>query len=214
MIVLKLKFSLLILVVIFISRYNSIASLPELESLTPPTIISLPQTFSYGGTNSGYFDIDGDESWDLRFYFDGDDLFKVSCSWGSSIIANSGGNMINLLPSGTGISLTAPTGLSWLTWGVIAKWSTGFPFSPTKGYVGVNFGSGSDMYYGWANVEINHEDETVTVKSVGYNEIPDAPVLAGAGDPFGSTVPIPFIASAVAMVLAGAGIVYRRKRKK
>lgn len=213
----------MLVIAAFLMSYSAKAALPDLAiATTPPTMITLPQTFSYEGTSSGYIDIDDNTQWDFRFEFSGADDFYISAYSGAYVLVNSGNYMVELLTSGTSIAPTAPTGNLWYSGSTIAHWvsSFGSPLNSThsdgvtQGYMGVKFYKGSNVHYGWLNIEIDDDNQTVTVKSKGYNETPDAPVMAGAGDPFGSTVPIPFIASAVAMVLAGAGIVFRRKQKK
>ncbi len=214
----------MLVIAAFLMSYSAKAALPDLAIVsTPPAMITQPQLFSYSGTQSGYIDFDENSVWDVYLHYSGSYVFYITANTGGNILENNNDNMCEFFPFGTSFGVTPPVNTDWEDWTVLLAdwWANTSPTldathqgGATSGYIGVEFLSGSNTHYGWLNIDIDNTNQTVDLRSWGYNETPDAPVLAGAGDPFGSTVPIPFIASAVAMVLAGAGIVYRRKRKK
>ncbi len=195
------------------------AELPSLELVVPT---ELPQTFSYEGVYNGYIDIDGDEMWDYHVWFTGSypgsKYFSISGYSGNSFLKNTGIHRLEILPGGTSIGSAAPSGTEWYSsTNNIAFWDS-WVNPPTsthadginQGYLGLYFNG----MYGWLNVEIDDANQTVTLKSSGYNETSGEPATAGLGDPFASTVPVPFIASALVLLATGAGVVWRRKRKK
>jgi len=86
-------------------------------------------------------------------------------------------------------------------------WANGL----NKGYVAVQFFIGSQLYYGWLNVEVDPNTMWFKINSSGYASAPSTPIPAGLNDPF--AVPVPLIASILGMGLIGGGIVLRRRRK-
>lgn len=89
-----------------------------------------------------------------------------------------------------------------------STWANGL----NKGYVGVLFYVGSQLYYGWLNVEIDPNQMWVKVYSSGYASAPSTPVPAGLNDPY--AVPVPLIASILGFGLIGGGVIARKRRKK
>ncbi len=189
----------------------------ELPQLTTPAYVDLPQTFSNNDVSYGYIDIDGDEIYDYYVTYSGSNNFYISGNSGSMILRNSGDYMVELLNYGATIGPTPLLAeLDWYNGSTIARWN--MPVAPptsthsdgvNQGYIGLSFGG----QYGWLNVSIDDDNQTVTLSSSGYDNTGN-PTTAGLGDPLASTVPVPFIASALGLLAIGAGVVLRRKRKK
>lgn len=198
---------------IMLMVFTAKAKLPELTAAP----LELPQTFSYSGQSSGYIDLDVDNNADFCVYYSGSSSFYIDSYTSGSfrLIKNTENSMAELLETGVVIGSTTPTGTEWSNWSKIAHWGVTPPTAThadgtTQGYIGFQLESGN---YGWINVSIDDVNQTVTLASSGYDPSGSS-TTAGLGDPLGSTVPVPFIASALAFLALGVGIVSRRKRKK
>jgi len=88
-----------------------------------------------------------------------------------------------------------------------SSWANGV----NKGYIGVQFYIGSQLYYGWLNLEIDPNLMWFKINSAGYASTPLTPVPAGLNDPY--AVPVPIIASLLGLGLIGGGVVVRKRRK-
>jgi len=78
----------------------------------------------------------------------------------------------------------------------------------THGYLGMTFGDGTTTYYGWAEISIS-SNGSVTIYSVGYNDLAGASIVTG--------VPEPSESAALAGLLAGSAAAFgaiRRRRNK
>jgi hypothetical protein len=125
---------------------------------------------------------------------------------------------VNILPQGTPIEATPPVGSYW-TYSDRIAWNNDFtapaptaPFFDTPdGYIGVEFYIGGQLHYGWIQVSVNNAAPSVTLgEPHAYASAPGSPILAGAG----GVVPVPIIASVFGFLAIGAGLYFRRKRKK
>lgn len=88
-----------------------------------------------------------------------------------------------------------------------SSWATGV----NSGYIGIQFYIGSQLYYGWLNLEIDPNMMWFKINSAGYPSTPSTPVPAGLNDPY--AVPVPIIASLLGLGLIGGGVVVRKRRK-
>jgi hypothetical protein len=208
------------LVLMFFAFKNAHASLPELQ--IPPTITP-PHTFSYAGSQSGLINMNNDGNYDFHMYFSGPFGMFIYPASGNHILKESSNSYGTMLPFGTNIGATPPSGSVWETYSQLCYFPQA-PVSPNltashlngvnSGYLGVSYYSSGDLYYGWINIEIDNDDETVTVWSVGSGEAPSAAASAGLGDPYGPTaVPIPLIASIAGFLIIGTSLLIRRKKK-
>jgi hypothetical protein len=83
-------------------------------------------------------------------------------------------------------------------------------FAPgDTGYIGLRFQIGADSYYGWANLTLNG-DYTVTLNTLGYEDVANAPSHVGPGGPAG----VPDKTNSLALLAIGAaGLVAFRSRQ-
>jgi hypothetical protein len=228
------------MIVALVLGFTAKASLPELGIYIPPTPTALPFTVS-NSNYSGYIDVDNDGNIDFSVFFSGTGSYGTCYmnTYNSSnmiILENemlptapvanpplteySGTPFTSILQQGTSISTVAPTGSYWGNWGhVSSNWGNyGAPLQASyvdgerDGYIGVHYSGTAGLMYGWLHVQIAQDGSSVTFLSVGSASSSGSAAVAGLGDPY--AVPVPLIASIFGFGLIGAGVWFKRKRKK
>lgn len=215
----KKIYSITLFSLIMFLTLNLSAQLPELE---------LPHTFPDDG-QEGTFDLNGDGDADIIVsYFslsDGDDYSVLLNLYNSNmVVVEDGGRYSSLLNEGTPIDSIAPSGSDWVYGHAMLA---GAPISSPgpqvaltdtyqdgvyEGFIGLKINdSVQNGHYGWLQVDIDDDNQKVTLGSATLAEAHDTAILAGAS---GDIVPVSIIASLFGFFAIGTGLLYRRKRKK
>jgi len=170
-----------------------------------------------GGTSS-IWDVDGDGISEFSLYKHANHLdFRISNSGGSALIAIfASSSSVNALNSSFNVGPT----LASNAWGATSLFtlimdSSGTIGSPFSGFgqgdnfFGFRFNKGGDMHYGYAVVNFDSPNETVTISRWAYNNVADgiAHVEAITANP--SAVPGP-----IGLAGLAAGAAWTRKLRR
>jgi hypothetical protein len=133
-------------------------------------------------------------------------------------LTKSNDSWVSILPFGANIDASPAGDLFWfssdkIAWkGIILSPAPTAPFYETpQGYIGVQFDIDGQLHFGWIQVSVDDAVPSVTLgEPHAYASAPGSPILAGAS----GVVPVPIIASVFGFLAIGAGLYFRRKRKK
>lgn len=170
----------------------AIALAPTASQAVVVNVTNRPVTLSIndGGGAVSYWDVDGDSSNDFRlFNYYGFMFFASDGSNGRGLVAPFGTDNVQALASGFQVGPT----VNPFAWGpgdyrfrnamynngaIGYDWNYGF--NQGDNFFGFRFLENSSLHYGWAVINFDSPNKSVTISSWAYNTLPDSPVTVGA----------------------------------
>jgi len=169
------------------------------------------QNISVTQFNSQNLNLDGDAFADIKlknYVFGGGNYQGATVNFapGKLVGFTAGNNYVTALTAGQSIdgSTLGPSFFGSLAYGA-SNPNAQFN-NATDAYIGLSFPAGGNTYYGWVRVDVNNAAGTFVIKDWAYENVPDAGILAGAGQ-------VPEPATLGLLACGAAGIAAMRRQR-